>query len=58
MLDFGKSTTSTGLDATEEVPPATLMPILSALSKCMKEAETPGEPGAPILPVDADKLLK
>ena len=58
MLDFGKSTTSTGLDATEEVPPAPLMPVLSAPSKCMKEVETPGEPGAPILPVDADKLLK
>jgi hypothetical protein len=48
---------SIGPDATEEVPHAHLMPVSNALSKSTKEVETPGELGAPIPPVDAEKSL-
>ena len=38
--------------------PSPPMTVLSAPPKSTKEAETPGEPGAPIPPADADKSLQ
>jgi hypothetical protein len=54
MSDSGKSTKSTGDNATEEAPHVPFKLTWTVLSRFTDGEETPGNSGAPTLPVDAD----
>jgi hypothetical protein len=57
MLDFGKSTTSTGQVAMEEAHHAHQLLTSTALSRFTKDQATAGDHGAPTQLVDADLIL-
>lgn len=56
MLDFGRSTTSTGDNAAEEKLPAIPLPTSTAPSRSTDGEETPGSSGAPTPPAAADPI--